>query len=384
MVVSIDVTSPVPTWDLQPLSAIIPEWSTQKDRLYGSTTQQIAWVSHWQRHVNTDCFCVVSRSAECLELVVTLEVVKQGPLKIALFPGGTHANENFPCISSEFAQSNARECLGRLKAIVKEKRPDIDAIYLHRQVHFLNGLANPLLDLASATPTDIVLCFVLDPDFQVVLDARDGTKKQKKIRKAARRLEERGGWQYEIITNLDEARIALDRFFVLKAHRLAGKGILNVFAQAEVQTFFRAIFSQSLEQSTSEFELHVLKVAGEAAAITGNSILGDRLTVQFTAVDDTDPSVSHGEFHYFQMISNACARGIKTFSFGVGDERFKRSWCDIEIPQYNSAIALTLKGAAASQIDNLKTSAKRWVKSNKRVYEFLKNRRKSRGPNPSQ
>ena len=384
MALSDDVASSNLTWNVHPLATVLPEWATQTGRLLGSTTQMFAWVSNWQQHVNPDCICVVARSDQGLEFILTLEVVKQGPVKIAVFPGGRHANENFVCVSSTFSVRSPIECLAIVKAQVKIKRPDIAAIYLHRQVQTLVGLTNAILPVDVSTPTDIALSFALEPEFQAVLDARDGAKKQKKIRKASRRLDDRGGWAYQIIADRKEATLALSRFFSLKAKRLAGKGIGDVFGAQDVQAFFNGIFGQSIENNTNEYEIHVLKVAGEIAAVTGNSRLGERLNVEFTAVDDTDSNVSHGEFLYFQMISNACARGIKTFSFGVGDEPFKRSWCDIETAQFNTAIALNWKGSVAAGVDGLKTSAKRLVKSNARLYTFLKNARRPTKKSPTQ
>jgi CelD/BcsL family acetyltransferase involved in cellulose biosynthesis len=376
MVTSNDRTTSNLVWDVQPLTTILEKWAEQADQLHGSTTQQIAWVSHWQNQVNPDCICVVAHSNEQLRFVLTLEVIKQGPLKIAAFPGGRHANENFASVSSNFNAGTPLECVAAVKAQIREKRPDIDAIYLHRQVQKLNGMTNPVLSVETSTPTDIALSFATNSDFQEVLQARDGMRKQKKIRKASRRLDERGGWTYQIISNADEAQTALSRFYTLKAHRLAGKGIANVFETVQVQAFFNALFAQSITIGSNEFEMHILKVGGEIVAVTGNSRNGERINVEFTAVDDTDPGVSHGEFLYFHMICNACERGIKTFSFGVGDEPFKRSWCNIETAQYNTAIALTWKGAFAANVESLKTNLKRWVKSNKRLYQWLKTMRK--------
>jgi CelD/BcsL family acetyltransferase involved in cellulose biosynthesis len=377
MAQQMNVASSALTWDVQPLSVILPEWTAQKARLQGSTTQQIAWVSQWQQHVNPDCFCVLARNADGLALVLTLEVLKKGPLSVAIFPGDSHANENFPAVLTDIAGTNFLDCIDSIKAIVREKRPDIDAIYLHRQVQLNDGRTNPLLPVEASTETDIALSFVLNKDFQIILDARDGSKKQKKIRRAARQLEERGGWSRQIINDPNEVKASLDRFFALKERRLAKKGISNVFAPAEVQAFFVALFYQSLLENTGEYELHILKVADQIAAIAGISRAGGRLNVEFTAVDDSDPSLSHGDFLYFHMIGDACQRDVEIFSFGVGDEPFKRSWCNIVTPQYNTAIALTLKGSLAAKVDALKTSAKRAIKSNKRVYQFLKKMRKS-------
>jgi CelD/BcsL family acetyltransferase involved in cellulose biosynthesis len=368
--------SPDLIWDLEPLSGIMPEWLERKELLRGSTTQQIAWVSQWQANVNADCFCVVARSTQGLEFVLTLEVIKQGPLTIAIFPGGSHANENFACMSSTFKAVSADECVAIVKAQVKQKRPDVDVIYFNRQVQSIGGVFNPLLPVAQSVETDIALSFALKQDFQALLDAKDGSKRQKKNRKAGRRLDERGGWIYKIITDASEAKVALSLFYTLKGQRFAHKGIANVFSAADVRAFFDALFTQSITQETGEFEVHVLQVGGDIVAITGNTRIGQRINVEFSAVNDSVPNISHGEFLYFQMINNACERGLKIFSFGIGDEVYKRAWCDVVTLQYNTAVALTWKGALAARIDGLKTSTKRAVKANKRLYGFLKKVRK--------
>lgn len=363
-------------WDVVPLSEFLPQFNSQIHTLNGSMTQRPAWVSNWQRTVNPDVFCVVVRSDARIELVVSLEVIKKGPLKIAIFPGGSHANENFACASSTLIDVKPEKFVAQLTSVVKSARTDIDAIYLHRQVQFHDGLTNPFLVPTQATETDIALSLQLNEDFQLVLQSRDGGKKQKKIRQSARRMEERGGWTYAIAKNPADIESSLQAFYDLKAVRLASKGIANVFGPAEIKNFITQIFVDASVSGSNEFEAHVLKQGDNIVAFSGASRSGQAMTVEFSAVNATEQNASHGEFLYFHMIADACKRGVTTFSFGVGDEPFKRSWCNIQTSQYNTMIALTIKGAVAARIEAIQTRAKRMVKSNKRLYAWLKNLRK--------
>lgn len=363
-------------WDVIPISEFLPQFNSHVHTLNGSMTQRPAWVSNWQRTVNPDVFCVVARSDARIELVVSFEVIKKGPLKIAIFPGGSHANENFACVSNTLIDFNQEKFIARLTSTVKSARTDVDAIYLHRQVQFHDGLTNPFLVPMQATETDIALSLQLNEDFQVVLQTRDGGKKQKKIRQSARRMEERGGWTYEIAKKPADIERSLQAFYDLKAIRLASKGIANVFGSAEIKNFMTQIFVDASVNGSNEFEAHILKLEDNVVAFAGASRNSQTLTVEFSAVDDTERNLSHGEFLYFHMIADACKRGIATFSFGVGDEPFKRSWCNIQTSQYNTMIALTTKGAVAARIEAMQTRAKRMIKSNKRLYTWLKNLRK--------
>jgi CelD/BcsL family acetyltransferase involved in cellulose biosynthesis len=363
-------------WELLRLVDILPKWRKQQDNLYGSMAQTLSWVSNWQTHVNPDCFCIIANNCETIEFILTLEVIKGKLLTIAAFPGETHANENFPAITSTF-KGDVDKNLDIITSLIKTHRPDIDAIYLERQIEILdNGFTNPILSISKSVPTDIALSFKLEPDFLNLIATRGKQNKQKKMRRMARQLDGMGEWSYDRTQDIQSTCDGLAEFYNLKTKRLNQKGLKDVFSSPKIQTFLNALCIQSLEQKKNMFEINTLKINNKIVAVEGNCILRDQLSSCFIAVDDSQPNISYGVFMNFETVSRSCARGLKTFSNGTGDEPYKRSWADIETPQYNMSLSLSTKGSIAAFFRNLKTKIFKKIKSHHKLYEYIKKIRK--------
>ena len=52
-----------------------------------------------------------------------------------------------------------------------------------------------------------------------------------------------------------------------------------------------------------------------------------------------------GAAHLHDLLHLAIDRGFEIFDFTIGDERYKRDWCDTELKLYDSISAVTWRGA---------------------------------------
>ena len=65
-------------------------------------------------------------------LALALEVCQEGPFRVARFPGGKHANGNFPaCDRAWLAEAGAADIRELINAI-RAARRDIDVVSLER------------------------------------------------------------------------------------------------------------------------------------------------------------------------------------------------------------------------------------------------------------
>ena len=141
----------------------------------------------------------------------------------------------------------------------------------------------------------------------------------------------------------------------------------------------KALFSGSLDASKPPFSLEALEVAGVLRAVAGMSVSGDRLICEFGAIADDDlTAASPGEFLFFEMIRKACEDGFGLFDFSVGDEAYKRLWCDIEVRQFDALVPLTVKGRIAAALWRGKGRAKHLVKNNPTLWRVAKGLRRYR------
>ena len=135
-------------------------------------------------------------------------------------------------------------------------------------------------------------------------------------------------------------------------------------------------------------QLHALRIAtgpeaGRVVAIAGLSRKGDHVICQFGSIDEGfAPETSPGEFLFHLMIRRLCGEGVALFDFGIGDQAYKRSWCNIETVQHDLLWPTTLAGTAFAGLHRAKAGAKRVIKQNPRLYGFLQRLRSDRAENP--
>jgi len=339
--------------------------------------QHPLWVEEWIANVSPDGLIAVIEQDGEYACALALEIVKSGPFHVARFLGGSHANGNFPASTQSFLASQAFDMAALLSAI-RSKHPEVDALVLERLLPELNGFANPLLGQPHSTSPNVALAVSLEGGFEALLDRSSGKRKRKKNRSQLRKYEAAGGFRYFEARSAEEVDRMLDAFFEMKAERFRKVGIDNVFGEIEIQNFFRSLFRDALLEARPPFVLQALEVGGKLRAVTGSSLSGNRITCDFAAIAEDDLlNTSPGEFLFFENLRTACAAGFEIYDFGVGDEPYKRQWCDIETNHFDIVLPLSFKGRLLVTTLGLKTGVKTYVKNSPTLWNLVKRLRRS-------
>lgn len=344
--------------------------------------QDPLWVRSWIAATGADAVIVDVRRGGRTICTLALEIVREGPFRIARFPGGSHANGNFVATAPGEAEPLSAADRQALCAAIRQARPDIDLIYLERQNPHFDGLPNPLAGLATGRSPNISLATDLDGGFQATLERANAKRKRKKYRFQLRKFEGAGGHRVIIADTPEEVDRLLDAFFVMRAARFRKMGIAhNVFGSAQVQAFFRALFRDALEKTTPPFVLHGLEVGGELRGVNGLSITAHSMVCEFVGIRDDDPQLSPGFFLDYACMEEACQQGKKLYDFSVGDDPAKRSWCDVETWQFDTLMPLTARGLLFRTYVEGRARAVRFVKSNRLLWTLVRHvrRRKNDG-----
>jgi CelD/BcsL family acetyltransferase involved in cellulose biosynthesis len=345
--------------------------------------QSPLWVEEWVANAAPDGFIALVTRQGGPAYALALEVVRSGPFRIARFMSGRHANGNFPAADPDFLRAglfNAQAIL----AAVRESRPDIDALVLERLLPELDGIANPLLALPNFPSPNVSLAVSLEGGFEALLSRVSGKRKRKKHRSQKRKFEAAGGFRRIEATTPEEVSRLLDAFFAMKEFRFRKMGIADVFGDLEVRNFFRSLFRDALAGSPPPFVLHALEVDGKLRAVTGSSRSRNRLVCEFGAIAEDDiAGASPGDFLFFENIAEACGQGLDIYDFSVGDEPYKRLWCDIETRHFEVVVPLTAKGRVLALGLRLKAGIKAWIKNSPAVWKLVKLvRRRAAGKQP--
>lgn len=341
----------------------------EKPSAVHGNAQSFEWIDSWRRHVNTDSFVAGLFDGDVAVLLLPLEAISVNGVHILRYPGGNHANCNFPWLDGLVD----KESLDALVLAIRKARPDSNVLSLTRQLPSLSGWKNPLLQLASSENPNPVLAASLDQGFDAVLERSNAKRKLKKHRQHGRRYEEAGGWRIFRPKSREETDRTLDLFFELKAHRFQQMGISDPFAPAEIQAFFKDYYGNAIEAQNAGCELQVLEVSGKVRSLIGKTFSKVGPTVEFSAIaDDELMTASPGEFLFYEDMKSSCETGVPVYSFGIGDEPYKREWCDIESSIYDTIIPLSLKGRAFTVLQSARSKIVAKVKGNPRLWQLAK------------
>jgi CelD/BcsL family acetyltransferase involved in cellulose biosynthesis len=342
-----------------------------------SPAQSPIWISNWIAEVQPDYLIATLERGGQPVLAVALEVVRSGPFRVARFMGGRHANGNFPAMTRAFAASATAADIKGLTEAIGRARPDIDMIALERMATDIGGASNPLLMLPHLQSPNVSLAVDLAGGFDAMLGRTSGKRKRKKHRSQTRKFEAAGSFRRVTAATESEVNTLLDAFFVMKELRFQKMGVADVFAEPEVKSFFRSIFTAALKEPKPSFVLNALEVAGKIRAVTGSSLCGDRLICEFGAISEDDlAGASPGEFLFFDNIQQACQDKFAVYDFSVGDEPYKRLWCDLEIRQFDVLVPLTAKGRLLGASMRQVTALKAFIKNNRFIWKLAKTFRK--------
>lgn len=325
-------------------------------------SQHPTWISSWLGEVSDDkCLIAIVWKDGKPALALALEIRQFGPLSIASFTGGTHANNNFPAISG---QALDYEDLLAALLDIRAARPDIDALFLERQRMELDGQPNPLLKLRHIISPNISLAIDLDTCRHTKILGSPG--KMKRHRNAQRKLEAAGDVRIFRASTHEEVDTLFDHFLAWKEARFARQGVSNVFGPADVRQCFRKVFHSSLSEDEPSFILYGLEVGGKLRAVNGYGRSREGLLCDFLAYcNDELATISPGEYLTYEIIAEASERGDAAYNFGVGDEVYKRSWYAQEHDQIDMFLGLTFRGRIFCFINIIFVSIKRFIKRNR-------------------
>jgi CelD/BcsL family acetyltransferase involved in cellulose biosynthesis len=337
------------------------------------------WVGAWAGEVNAAILVAVWRHAGRPVMALPLEIIRRRGIGIARHVGGSHANANFPAVWQPSALPPSQSALDGLAQALGTARCGVDAIILERQLEEMGGIANPLMAADASPSPNVALHLELDAAFEAVLERHSGRRKRKRNRSQQRKFEAAGGYSIADPVASVDVQGVLEAYFAMKISQLAEKGVKNVFADHREQAFFKRLFANAGIDDPHRFGLSTLVIGGAIRAIFGWSQRGGRKTIHFAAfAKDELTAASPGDFLNYTLIERACAEGLSHYDLGVGDEPYKRSWCDIETWHRDSIVALTLIGRLEKMRLDAARGAKRFIKNSPPLWQAAQKLRKLR------
>lgn len=301
--------------------------------------------------------------------LLPLGVSKRHGLRVAGFLGGKHANFNMGLFDRGAAAAlQPDDLLAALRALAK--RHHIDLFRFQHQPYAWEGFANPLAALPRRPSANSGWKSApLMIDGEALARSLMSNESLKKARRKERKLAEEGALAYVEAADAAEADAILDAFFRQKAERFAAQGIADPFADPAVQAFLRA--AARPREDGAALSLHALRVGERYAAVLGAALQGGRASAMFISFDAALGRHSPGDVLLLNSVLRFGAMGLSTFDLGTGDGAYKRDYCPIEEPLFDSLLPMTAKGWLAAKAMAAGLEAKGFVKRDPRAMRLL-------------
>lgn len=350
-----------------------------------SLHQSYDWCRAWSAAHGSRLLIVEGIHAGRTELLLPLEIVRHGPVRVARFLGSPFSNINTGLHTETFRSLATPPALRRaFDAARAQFARHVDLFMLENMPLSWRGREHPFSQLPAVQNQNAAYQLSLIGDLEQTLAQINAKRRRKKFRQSERRLDALGGYEHDVAQSPEAACATLSLFFRQKAMRFEAMGLPNVFRSEEVQAFFRALARIPASPHAYPLQLHSLKIAtgpeaGRVVAIAGLSRKGDHVICQFGSIDEGfAPETSPGEFLFYLMIRRLCGEGVALFDFGIGDQAYKRSWCNIDTVQHDLLWPTTLAGSAFAALHRAEAGAKRLIKQNPQLYALLQRLRSGR------
>ncbi|MDP9760429.1 MULTISPECIES: polysaccharide biosynthesis GNAT family N-acetyltransferase UppA [Agrobacterium] len=364
-------------------STIRADWEQLESDPLNSLHQGYGWCSIWAQTQDRPLLIIRGRQSGKTVFLLPLEIVLEGGIRKARFPGGRFNNINTGLFDRSFAEAaNHKTAAAVAREARKLLRGQADILALQNIPLIWRGRTNPLSHLASVENQNPAFQIPLLANFESTLQQINAKRRRKKFRIQSRRAEEMGGYSHVIAHSPQEKCELLQTFFRQKAARFASQGIPDVFRDQSVKDFFYDLANFPEIGTDSLLEIHAIRLHGQnegfIAAISGLSRKQDHIICQFGSIDETFAEISPGELLFWLMIERACSENAAIFDFGVGDQPYKRSWCPLFTVQHDIFLPVTLKGRAAASAYVAIARTKSLIKSNPALYAFIQRFRAGR------
>ena len=344
----------------------------------GASLEQFVWTRVQGAVVDEIRVVTVRDRSGRLCLLFPVTVSNLLGCRIASSPGGKHASFVTPLMAPDLSCVASREGIGSALAAAGREL-DIDAFHFPAVPTVWNGTHNPLAAWGrpAANPAFSLRLSSSGDETLARSMSRDG---RRKLRSKERRLSELGHVVFLRARESAETERLLEAFLHQKKVRFRELGIDDPFGSAEVRTFLRRGLQPGPRGSAPALELFALTLDDRPLAVLGAAVDESHLCGMFNSfdVEAAASRLSPGDILVSRLIRHACAEGLKTFDLGVGDARYKRTFCDETVPLADVVVPVTPRGRVFAVVQGVRVGAKRWLKASPAAMTALSAFRKAR------
>jgi CelD/BcsL family acetyltransferase involved in cellulose biosynthesis len=357
-----------------PLSAWRELAATAEMTPYQSPDWILPWLDTVGASLGIAPLIVVARDdAERPVALLPLGLEKQGSLRVASFLGAKDSNFNMGLFKpgSVWSRETLTELLRRAAAASDSP---VDLFAFRNQPREWQGTANPLMALSGQASPSFAYKTALVRDPEAFIKAHLSRDTRKKLRQKMNRLRALGAVSVIEARSPAERTEILDAFEAQRTERNRAAGI-----GAEALPALRGFLDRTVGQD-GPVTFFGLRCGNRIVATLGGLRHAGRFSgmlTSFTAEADV-ARASPGELLLAEVMRQHCAAGFATFDLGIGEARYKETYCPEAEELFDSLVALTPRGHLFARGEGLRLNLKRAIKQSRWAWPLVQRLRRFR------
>ena len=354
-------------------------WRAFQDSGTATPFQRVDWVAAFLGSRLEDGpeirIVVVRDAAGEPAMLLPLAIERRLGLRIASVIGGKQANYKMPVLAKSGGLP-ASELSALLVAAGASLR--VDTFQFLGAPETWDGAANPFAARGRPSPSNafrLALGTTGEETLSRILDRGQ----RRKLRQKENWLARLGTVGHLEPTGPEAIDRVLDVFFRQKGERLRSLGLHDPFSCGHARALLRAGCEPAAPGLPPAIELHALTLDERIVAVFAGAVDPRRMSgmvISFDSAEDV-ARCSPGDLLIARVIAAQCRRGRQVFDLGVGEARYKRSFCDTVEPLVDILIPVTENGRLYASATRLAMDAKRLVKQSSWTMRLIGTMRRS-------
>ncbi|WP_237480071.1 GNAT family N-acetyltransferase [Lichenibacterium dinghuense] len=341
-----------------------------------SPYQSPDWMLPWIETVGAESGhaprIVVARDAEGRpSALLPLGLSRRAGLAVATFLGAKDSNFNMGLFRP--GPDWTGEAIRALLAAAA-RQAGIDLYAFRNQPHEWQGQANPMAALPHQPSPSFAYKTAIARDPEAVLRGLLSRDTRKKLRQKLNRLRALGPVSLVVSSDPGVTAELLDAFAAQREARNAASGI----GTGDLPGLRR--FLDRAAGAGGPVTVFGLRCGGRIVATMAGTRARGRFCGMLTSFD-ADPEVartSPGELLLSEVLALHCVEGFDTFDLGIGEARYKESYCPEVQPLFDSLVGVTPLGRLYAHAEAGRLQLKRSVKQSRWAWPLAQRLRRLR------
>jgi CelD/BcsL family acetyltransferase involved in cellulose biosynthesis len=350
------------------MASAAADWRAFEQTADCTPFQTFAWLAAWDRHVGGPAgirpAIVIGRRGGDIAFVAPLAVEAGRLARRLTFLGQALCDYNAPLLAPGFADtldSQAFAALWRdIRALLQaDPRLAHDIVEFTKMPATVGAQANPFAMRDAMLHPSGAYQANLGADWETFYSAKRSSATRRRDRTKLKKLGDLGEVRF-VTPDAADTAATLDTLIRQKSRAFARMGVPDLFARPGHAAFFHEI-------AASRDFVHIsrLDVGAAQAAVNLGLTFRDCYYHILASYDDGEVSrFGPGAAHLRELLRYATEHGMPRFDFTIGDEPYKRDWCDTEQALYDHVSAATARGAPFVWLSAARRRAKRAIKHN--------------------